>query len=392
MQSRYAIWLVSSAILVAFSSCGPSTSGTSRTGDGRTGGVTASPTPEISTNDTTSTPTDSMPAVSPTVSKSAVPQTDPTKTAASPTSKAPADTPTPRPSSTRPSESAPPPNVHFVAAVSTKTWGDQPFMVRASATRGARVRYAASGTCRVDARSGRVTLISVGTCTINATAVEDSRAQDTLGFKVIQARPVIRFGDRSTSFTRPFNFPLGATVTRRIQLRYQVLRGQGGAYNDDACVVVNGNLRFSQNPQLASACLVEVSAAKRSPNYATPKPVRGLVSIGFPSWQVDVPPVPVVHWSKLAGGRLKVPVHEDSGDAFSMSVWPNSAGGSADGCNFVGTSPGSPSPPGTTRYIVTLELSKPTDAGYTCSLLAEAGPLDYAGGKASDPFTITVVP
>jgi hypothetical protein len=132
---------------------------------------------------------------------------------------------------------------------------------------------------------------------------------------------------------------------------------------------------------------VEVSAARTSANYTAPDPVRGLVQIGFPSWQVRVPPVGTVRWSSLAGGRLSVTVFEDSGEAFGVTVE-----GSDDNCAYVSTSPSSPSPVGTTRYTAVLELAQPTADGYSCELSAVGTPLDYAGGRSTASFSITVVP
>jgi hypothetical protein len=203
---------------------------------------------------------------------------------------------------------------------------------------------------------------------------------------VSRAHPIIHFLDRTTPFFRPFSVPLNATSTPRIPLRYQIVVGEGS--NDSFCAIANGALILKPNAQLAASCVIEVSAATSSADYAAPVPVRGVISIDFAQFAVHARDQ-VVHWSAIPSGQLQVTVYEDSGDAYGMSVGPSDPG---CGVTVTGVTPADPSPAGTTQYVATLTLTAPLAGPYTCTLNAEAQPSDYAGGTSNASFTITVSP
>ena len=84
-------------------------------------------------------------------------------------------------------------------------------------------------------------------------------------------------------------------------------------------------------------------------------------------------------------------MRERSGDALGITAEQTGGGGF---CAEVSSSPQSPDP-GTTTYVVVIEVSPPeTEDGYACAMTARALPPDYfdPGGTPSDDFTVTVVP
>lgn len=286
--------------------------------------------------------------------------------------------------------------MHFDRAVSPKQWGDPPFTVSASITAGATVSYSAAGACRMQGRQ-TVAVVAVGTCLIKATAAAPDRAPATasLSVPVSRAQPVIHFGDRAVPFFRPFSLPLGATSTPAIPLTYRVVHGAVGSYYDQLCNVLRGaltlsNLATSPWPFLPTACVIEVSAAQSSPNYADPAPLRALIKIGFPVLRLRVPAVGTVHWNSLGPTHeLVVKIYEDSGDAYGVYV-----GGPAP-CSQVEVTPGFPTPVGVTEYFatVTLAADPATYGQYTCAMGAQTPPSDHIGaGTTRASFTLTIEP
>ena len=284
----------------------------------------------------------------------------------------------------------------FTKRIPAKQWGDPAFRVAATASDGREVRYVARGGCLVNKTSGRVTIRSAGACTITAAALgADPPASASQTFAIEKAHPVIRFGDHEVRFERPFAVDLDADVDPTIPLRYRVIHGAPRAFSDEPCTIRNGALTFVETPTLANhpdlgaACMVEVSAAEASSDYHAPRPARGLIHIRTPSFDVSVPAVPDVEWSKDADHRITIPAHEDSGDAFGIEV--EVAAANEHQCKWLSTTP-QDSPPRTTRYRVELGLADPSGVAYTCELTAYAMPDDYRSGNPSDGFTVTVVP
>lgn len=303
-------------------------------------------------------------------------------------------------SETAPPETSQAVEVTFAKSVPTKRWGDRPFKVVANASNGASVAYAAKGGCDVHASNGTVTINTVGSCTITATAADaDPPVSDSLSFDIQPARPVINFGKSSTRFKRDMRYNLGATTDPRIDLAYAVVHGATGTANDGECAVDGGALVWAhqptagQFPSLDAFCMIRVTAAKSSKNYVTPDPVQALVHIDYPAWNVHAPAQTV---SFADGATPTVTVFEDTGDALGMDV------GSDDGpCGEASTQERVPL--GTTRYRLQVPVDNPADhadlvdanGAYTCTMHAHALPPDWqngAKGKADDTFLLTVTP
>jgi hypothetical protein len=168
-----------------------------------------------------------------------------------------------------------------------------------------------------------------------------------------------------------------------------VVSGGPGSVNDEQCRIVDGRLRVADPPRLTATCLLEAYVPASGSRPAA-EPRRALITISFPRFAVSVVPVPDVDWSALATKRVNVTVREDSGDAYFIWVGGDSSSGSYDQCT--GHQSPYPSAPGTTQYRVGVTLADPGTVSYTCHLQAVAGPVDIAGGRASDSFTITVNP
>jgi hypothetical protein len=114
------------------------------------------------------------------------------------------------------------------------------------------------------------------------------------------------------------------------------------------------------------------------------------IHVDFPAWDVEVISPAVVDYSE-DGYLVDITVREHSGDALGITAEQTGGGGS---CSEVSSTPQFPDP-GTTTYVVVVEVSPPeTDDGYVCEMTARALPPDYfdPGGTPSDSFTVTVVP
>lgn len=277
--------------------------------------------------------------------------------------------------------------VSFLNAVGVKRWGDKPFKVKARASNGAKLVFRANGDCTVGKSNGLVKIKRVGACTITARTGSGEAASASITVEIRRAKPKIQFNDRTVRYTRPFSIALKAKVTPKIDLEYALVATGSG----DDCRVKNGKLTLTGvQPTLTTDCRVRVSAASSSPNHDPPKPVTATIHVDFPAWDVRATSPDVVHYG-TDGEEVKVTVRETSGDALGMTV--DQTGG--DGfCGQISSTPQDP-PPGTTKYVIVLQVSQPQTAdGYTCEMTATALPPDYfdPGGTPSDDFTVTVVP
>jgi hypothetical protein len=277
--------------------------------------------------------------------------------------------------------------VRFVKVPGRTRWGDPPFKVKAQASSGARIRYSATGSCTIGRTNGTVEIKRAGSCTVTAQTRSGTAASATLAINVRPARPKIQFPDRSPRWERPFAYTVKAKVSPTIPLKYTLVAAGSG----DDCRLSKRTLTLAgRQPNLEIDCRVKVSAAQTSPNFEPPKPVTATIHVRFPSWDVEVISPDVVHFS-VDGYLLEVTVRERSGD--TLGITTEQTGG--DGfCSEVSSTPQSPDP-GTTTYVVVLELSPPeSDAGYVCEMTARALPPDYfdPGGTPSDSFRVTVLP
>ena len=272
--------------------------------------------------------------------------------------------------------------------VKSKRWGAKPFKVEAEAANGAKLKYSANGSCTVRSVSGLVEIEEAGDCVITATTAEGEAGMASTTIRVRPAKPKIQFAGGSVRFQRPFSYSLNAKVSPKIPLTFTLVN----AGSDPDCKVDKGKLTLTQRkPSLELDCVVQVSAAKTSPNYETPKPVVAKVHVRYPSWNVDAKSPKAIHY-EADGDTVRVTVLEDSGDALGIAV-------SGDGACTVDEVSPSKAPPGTTKYVVTLRVTKPADngtpEGYHCDMSAHALPPDWTccvGGTKSDEFTVTVLP
>ena len=198
-------------------------------------------------------------------------------------------------------------------------------------------------------------------------------------------RPVLTFNDRTVRFERPFVVRLQATTSPRVPVVFRALVGDERGINDAQCRVEGDRLLIGDPPSLSAACVVEASIPP-APGRIPPPPVQSVVTIGFPQFNVSVPPVPPVEWHR-SGGEIEVVIREDSGDAYGM--WVSTTDGE---CTAGEPSPPYRAPAGTTAYRVIIALPDPRDTSYTCTFMAWAIPQDIAGGVASREFTVRVTP
>ena len=215
------------------------------------------------------------------------------------------------------------------------------------------------------------------------TALRRTRAATTTTPGVI--RPVLTFNDRTVRFERPFVVRLQATASPPVPVVFRALVGDEQGINDAQCRVEGDRLLIGDPPSLSAACVVEASIPP-APGRVPPPPVQSVVTIGFPQFNVSVPPVPPVEWHR-SGGEIEVVIHEDSGDAYGM--WVSTTDGE---CTAGEPSPRYRAPAGTTAYRVIIALPDPRDTSYTCAFMAWAVPQDIAGGVASREFTVRVTP
>jgi len=275
-------------------------------------------------------------------------------------------------------------------AVKAKRWGAKPFKVKAVASNGAKIRYAAKGSCTVRSNSGLVEIQKAGDCVITAKTTDGEPGIASKTIPVRPAKPKLQFEGKGVRWERPFSYTLKAKVSPKIPLAYTLVEAGSG----EDCKVSNGRLTLTGvQPNLEADCKVKVAAAKTSPNYETPKPVVATIHVRYPSWDVEAVSPDVVHY-ETDGGEVRVTVRERSGDALGIGA------GVIDGlgCDVNGVSP-DPAPPGTTKYVVVLSVTDPketeTPAGYDCTVQVHALPPDYSccvGGTKSDEFTVIVEP
>jgi hypothetical protein len=282
-----------------------------------------------------------------------------------------------------------PVKVAFIEAVATKRWGDPPFKVKAKATSGAKLAFAATGPCDVGSSNALVEIQGAGKCKVTARTTSGETASASLTFTIRRAKPTIQFGDRSVRYTRPFAHKLAAKVTPKIGLKYTLVAAGSG----EDCKITAGKLTLTGvQPTLTTDCKIRVSAAGSSPDYDPPTAVTATIHVDFPAWDVDAISPDEVSFA-VDGEDVTVMVRENSGDALGISV--DQTGGEGDGfCGQISSEPQDP-PPGTTTYVIVLQVSQPQTAeGYTCTMTARALPPDYfdPGGTASDDFTVTVKP
>jgi hypothetical protein len=287
--------------------------------------------------------------------------------------------------------------VRFVEAVPAKRWGDPDFVVKAEASSGLAVSYAADGGC--SASGDTVSIRTVGTCTITASQAGNNEwgpATATLAVAIEPAEPKITFEDSTVRFTRTLRVPLWATSDPPIPLRYRIVQTDE-TFNDEPCAIDGNDFVFPDSPipQLSSACAIRVEAAEESPNYAKPRARTALVAINFPSWDVEIDPVASTQSFVETGGTITLTIHERSGNAYGMEVEPFGActfdGAATTGILYADPPPSVPA--GTTRYTAEIILLDPATVTFrTCTIEARGFPLDHVGGKSSDSVEFTVVP
>ena len=274
----------------------------------------------------------------------------------------------------------------FTKAISPKRWPVKPFTVTAKASNAAPIKYTANGPCTVTPRRGRVEVDRIGSCVITARTTSGQPAAATMTIQIRPAKPKVQFASKSVRYTRPFSVTLKAKVSPTIPLKYSLVDAGSGP----DCKVSNGKLTLTGfQPTLTTDCKVKVAAAKTSPNYQTPKPVVATIHVDFPAWDVEVISPDVVHVS-VDGYQVPITVREHSGDALGITI--EQTGG--DGfCEEVSSTPQVPDP-GTTTYVVVVEVIDPGPEGYVCEMTARGLPPDYfdPGGTPSDSFTLTVRP
>ena len=277
--------------------------------------------------------------------------------------------------------------------VKPKRWGAKPFEVKAVASNGAKIKYSAKGVCTVTPRGGRVEIQKVGDCVITAKTTSGEPGLESMTIKVRPAKPKIAFVDDSVRWKPGVSYPLEAKVSPSIPLSYALVK----AGSNENCKVRNGTLTLlEETPQLPLECFVKVEAAAKSPNYQTPEPVVAKIIVRYPAWDVEASSPGVVDWSET-NGVVRVKVREHSGTALGMTA--NGAElRDQDLCGASVDSSPSPAPLGTKSYEIVLNVSQPsvqndTAEGYQCTMLAVAGPENYAGSSGStDSFTVTVEP
>jgi hypothetical protein len=295
----------------------------------------------------------------------------PTTTASSgPTPTAPASP------SVGPSLSAPAATL-TIKPIPTKRWGDPAFQASAEAPGDVPVRFAASGGCKVDADSGKVTVQTVGTCTITATAQSSgSTLTASTKFKIEPAKPAIKFGTRETRFKSNLHFDLNASSTPTIKLAYKVIHGATGTRNDQYCAVTSDGflvwtkkLTVEEHPGMDAKCMVRVTAAGKSENYSAPKAVQALVHIDYPSWKVNADTQSLTA-AKAADGLwyVTVTVNEDNGTALGIEVNGSCGSGTTENTNVK---------VGTKVFKIRVQVNDPSSGTYTCTMHATALPQDY---------------
>lgn len=271
-------------------------------------------------------------------------------------------------------------------SIPTKRWGDPAFTASVKGPQGAPVAFSASGGCKVDPKSGKVTIQSVGSCTVTATAGSGgSSLVASAKFKIEPGKPVIKFGARETRFRSALHLDLNASVSPKIKLAYKVIRGASGTANDQYCAVTSdGFLVWTQqptvdeHPALDAYCMVRVSAAGSSDNWVTPKSVQGLVHIGYPSWKVNAPDQTLTAKQDVEGWYVIVTVNEDNGSALGIDIFGDCGSGSTEGQAIKA---------GTKTYKVRVNVNDPNGGTYSCNLHASALPQDYHQGNAGTSDT-----
>jgi hypothetical protein len=275
--------------------------------------------------------------------------------------------------------------------ITDKRWGDPAFKASAKGSDGKPVKYAASGGCKVNGSNGTVTIQSVGKCKITASSASLGKSATTsTTFAIGQAKPVIKFGKRSTRFKRNLNYALKATSSPSIPLKYVVVHGATGTSNDEFCTTKGGALVWTKpptiddHPGMDAFCMVRVSAATTSKNYVTPKPVQALVHIDYPAWAVHAK-AQEVSWAdtiiKDGSHFARVTVFEDNGAALGMDV--GTLSGDCGGGTVVKAT--------RTTYTIDVFVVNPG----VCTLHASAEPQDYHQGNkgiGDVDFTLTVTP
>ncbi len=201
--------------------------------------------------------------------------------------------------------------------------------------------------------------------------------------------PVITFPNKSITFRRR-GVTLGARITPKGPIQYDIVHGVAGTENDEQCHIVGGLLKLWRpnltpaerdkiSPSLPTTCLVKAS----SPQSDAVKPQQASIHIGYPIFDVHVDPVDPVDWSEHK--TVTVRVHEYSGAAYYLTL------SLSDECSS--PAPDGPMAPGALHLDIPVTLANPGNTSYTCNMTAFAGPQDISGGgRESAKFTITVNP
>ena len=144
-------------------------------------------------------------------------------------------------------------------ALASKTYGDPPFTVSATATSGLTVGFGASGNCTVS--SATVTITGAGSCTITASQPGDSNyfaaADVPQAFSIAKANQTIAFGPLPDKTTSDPPFPVNATASSGLTVSFSA---SGNCTVSGNTVTITG----------AGTCTITASQAGNSNYFAAP--------------------------------------------------------------------------------------------------------------------------
>ena len=144
-------------------------------------------------------------------------------------------------------------------ALASKTYGDPPFPVSATATSGLTVGFGASGNCTVS--STTVTITGAGSCTITASQPGDSNyfaaADVPQAFSIGKANQTIAFGPLPDKTTSDPPFPVNATASSGLTVSFAA---SGNCTVSGNTVTITG----------AGTCTITASQAGNSNYFAAP--------------------------------------------------------------------------------------------------------------------------
>ncbi|CAA9212931.1 MAG: hypothetical protein AVDCRST_MAG93-105, partial [uncultured Chloroflexia bacterium] len=142
----------------------------------------------------------------------------------------------------------------FDAAIATKTFGDAPFQVSATATSGLPVSFKASSNCSIDATNNMVSITGAGSCTITASQAGNANYKAATSvsqtFAIEQATQRIDFTAPSGKTFGDADFDPGATANSGLAVSYS-------SSTPSVCTIVGGKVHIVS----AGTCTVTASQA-----------------------------------------------------------------------------------------------------------------------------------